>query len=75
MLSIVIMVVMYLAKDSQNNVEVLTAFHWFHRELDAHILLLELHGHFNPPLDSQVTSVSDDPASLYWKDLTEYCAL
>lgn len=74
MLSIVIMVAVYLAKDSQNNVEVLTAFHWFYRELDAYILLLELQGHFNPSLDSQVTSVSGGPASLYWKDLTEHYA-
>lgn len=32
----------YWAKDSQNNVEVLAAFRWFYRELDAYILPLEL---------------------------------
>lgn len=62
----------YLAKDSQNNVEVLTAFHWFYRQLDACIFLLELQSHFNLSLHSQVTSVSGGPASLYQKGLTNH---
>lgn len=69
----------YLAKDSQKNVEVLIAFHWFYGEQDAPVLLLELQLYSRSfqslSLDSQVTSVSGGPASLSQKGLTEHHAL